>query len=138
MTMELEGLQETMGTGNTRINEIKATIESFNKLEISSPEDFRRRVRSIFKQGTSDYEYKKALIFQQNFIEAYTKMGRKEIVKIAQKYRNPIKFWNYIKSSEFTDIKMRYDVEEGSLEVGEMTKDESYEYELNKLLNKQS
>ena len=76
---ELKTLTQTLGTGNIRINEINATLESFSKLEKSSAEDYSRRVASILRQGTTDYEYRKALIFQKNFIEAYGEMGRWEI-----------------------------------------------------------
>lgn len=121
------------GTGNTRLNEIRATIESFNKIEnVSLLEDFQRIASSIFNQGRSDFEYRKSLIFQRNFIKAYEKMGRDEIVKIARSFRNPEKFWDFIKNSEFIDIKLRYDIEEGLIETY-MSKDESYQYELNLL-----
>lgn len=121
-----------IGTGNTRLNEIRATLKSFDKLERASKEDFKRISASIFKQGTSDFEYRKALIFQKNFISAYEKMGRKEIVEIARSFRNPEKFWEFIKNSEFIDINMQYDREEGLIETL-MSKDESYLYELEKL-----
>ena len=66
---ELAGIEgETLGTGNRRANEIRATIKSFEKLEKATKEDFRRISRSILKQGVSDYEMKKASQFQKNFI----------------------------------------------------------------------
>ena len=86
------------------------------------------------RQGRTDYEMSKALIFQKNFISAYEKMGRKEIVEFAKSFRNPQDFWEAIKNSEFTDLSLRYDVEEGMITIGKMSKDESYYYELNKLL----
>lgn len=133
---ELAGIEatSTLGTGNRRVNEIRATIKSFEKLEKATKEDFRRISRSILKQGVSDYEMKKASQFQKNFIVAYSKMGRKEIVEIAKNFRNPVDFWEYIKNSEFVDLELRYDVEEGIITVGEMSKDESYYYELEKLM----
>lgn len=135
LTGELAGIEAgTIGTGNVRANEIKATLESFEKFASGDLAQFKRISNSIMKQGRTDYEMSKALIFQKNFISAYEKMGRKEIVEFAKSFRNPQDFWEAIKNSEFTDLSLRYDVEEGMITIGEMSKDESYYYELNKLL----
>lgn len=136
LTGELAEIESmTIGTGNTRANEIRATLESFEKLTEGDFSAFKRITRSIFKQGKSDFEMQKALIFQQNFISAYEKMNRKEIVEFAKGFRNPIDFWNAIKDSNFIDISLHYDMEEGLVSFGEMTKNESYYYELQKLFN---
>ena len=135
LTGELAGIEAgAIGTGNTRANEIKATLESFEKFASGDLAQFKRISSSIMRQGRTDYEMSKALIFQKNFISAYEKMGRKEIVEFAKSFRNPQDFWEAIKNSEFTDLSLRYDVEEGMITIGEMSKDESYYYELNKLL----
>lgn len=135
LTRELAGIESgAIGTGNTRANEIKATLESFEKFASGDLAQFKRISSSIMRQGRTDYEMSKALIFQKNFISAYEKMGRKEIVEFAKSFRNPQDFWEAIKNSEFIDLSLRYDVEEGMITIGEMSKDESYYYELNKLL----
>ena len=90
LTGELAGLESrTIGTGNIRANEIKATLKSFEKFASGDLAQFKRISASILRQGKTDYEFKKALIFQQNFITAYEKMGRKEVVKMAKMYKNP-------------------------------------------------
>lgn len=135
LTGELAGIESgAIGTGNTRANEIRATLKSFDKFADGDLASFKRISRSILKQGKTDYEMNKALTFQKNFITAYEKMGRKEIVEFAKSFRNPEDFWIAIKNSEFTDLSLRYDVEEGMITIGEMSKDESYYYELEKLL----
>lgn len=135
LTGELAGIEAgSIGTGNVRANEIRATLESFEKFASGDLAQFKRISNSIMRQGRTDYEMSKALIFQKNFISAYEKMGRKEIVEFAKSFRNPQDFWEAIKNSEFTDLSLRYDVEEGMITIGEMSKDESYYYELNKLL----
>lgn len=127
--------QSTFGTGNTRLNEIQATLESYNKLATANPEDYKRISRSILRQGVSDFEMKQATIFQQNFIKAYKKMGRKEVVEIAKKYKNPMDFWELIKDSNFVDIQMKYDEDEGLIQFGENTKDDNYIYDLLRLVD---
>ena len=135
LTGELAGIESgAVGTGNTRANEIRATLQSFENFASGDLSSFKRISRSILRQGRSDYEMSKALTFQRNFITAYEKMGRREIVEFAKSFRNPEDFWEAIKNSEFTDLSLRYDVEEGMITIGEMSKDESYYYELNKLL----
>ena len=135
LTGELAGLEatSTMGTGNTQINEINAMLNSyenvFSKDDVSS---YKRVARSILRQGKSDYEFRKMKNFQENFISAYEKMGRDEIVQYAKSFRDPEKFWNAIKDTELIDLKLRYDVEEGRVQL-EMSRDDSYYYELSKL-----
>lgn len=129
---ELAGIEVTFGTGNKRLNEIKGTIASLQKLEKATGNEFKRIRSRIKEQGTSDYEFKKAKIFQNNFIKAFKGMGRKEIVKIAQKFKNPTEFWNYIKDSGFTELQEFYDEAEGILNFS-MNSDERYYYELQKL-----
>lgn len=123
----------TFGTGNKQLNEINALLNSyeglFDKKDFSS---YRRTQESIMRQGRLDFDYRKAKIFQENFIEAYTKMGREEIVEFAKSYKDPERFWKAIKESELVDLKFRYDVEEGTIRL-EMTSDDSYYYELMKL-----
>lgn len=135
LTGELAEIEAgSIGTGNTRANEIKATLESFEKFASGDLAQFKRISSSIMRQGRTDYEMKKALIFQQNFIKAYEKMGRKEIVEFARSFRNPMNFWEAIQNSEFMDIQLRYDVEEGLFSLP-MDKDESYYYEIQSLMN---
>ena len=135
MVTELAEIESgVIGTGNTRANEIRATLQSFEKFDSGDLSQYKRISSSILRQGRSDYEMSKALIFQNNFITAYEKMGRSEIVEFAKSFRNPEDFWNAIKNSEFTDLSLRYDVEEGMITIGEMSKDESYYYELSKLI----
>lgn len=134
LTGELAGIESrALGTGNTRANEIRATLESFEKFALGDIEQYKRISSSIIKQGKSDYELKKALIFQENFIKAYEKMGRKEVVIYAKSFRNPLDFWEAIKNSEFTDIKLHYDIEEGRLTML-LDKDDIYYNEIQSLL----
>ncbi len=140
LTKEMKTLQEkaSFGTGNTRLNEVKSTLESYKRLnqKDTTPEDYKRISKSILKQGVSDYEMKKATIFQENFIKAYSKMGREKLVDLAKSFKNPMEFWDFIKDSEFVDINIRYDEAQGLIQFGEMSADENYIYELLKLVDK--
>ena len=78
---------------------------------------------------------KKASIFQENFIKAYKKMKRKEIVRIAKRFKNPMDFWEKIKNSNFADIKMKYDEDAGLIQFGEYSKDDNYIYDLLRLVD---
>lgn len=132
LTGELFGLEATLGTGNKRINEIRGTIASLQKLETATGEDFRRIRERIKVQGTSDFNRKKAKTFQDNFIKAFKGMGRKEIVEYAQKFKDPEEFWNAIKDSGFSNLQEFYDESEGILRFS-MDSDERYFYELEQL-----
>mgnify|MGYP002513053687 CR=1 FL=1 len=132
LTGELFGLEATLGTGNKRINEIRGTIASLQKLETATGEDFKRIRKRIKVQGTSDFNRKKAKTFQDNFIKAFKGMGRKEIVEYAQKFKDPEEFWNAIKDSGFSNLQEFYDESEGILRFS-MDSDERYFYELEQL-----
>ena len=132
LTGELFGLEATLGTGNKRINEIRGTIASLQKLETATGEDFKRIRERIKVQGTSDFNRKKAKTFQDNFIKAFKGMGRNEIVEYAQKFRDPEEFWNAIKDSGFANLQEFYDESEGILRFS-MDSDERYFYELEQL-----
>lgn len=140
LTGELAGLEATLGTGNKRINEIKGTIKSLNKLENVTGEEFQRIRERIKSQGVSDYDMKKAKQFQENFIKAFSnlknkkgkKIRRKEIVEFAKSFTNPIDFWEAIKDSEFIELQEFYDEAEG-LTSFNMGSDERYNFELKKL-----
>lgn len=138
MTGELAGIEatSTYGTGVSSANEIKSTLEMFDKIfKSSSSNQFRRRTSVLYNRGRLDYDMNKARIFQDNFISAYEKMGRKEVVELAKSFKNPMDFWNYIKDSGLTDIQMRYDVEKGILR-DLVDPDESYFWELLNLPNR--
>lgn len=139
LTGELVGLEATssLGTGNTRINEIRDTLSMFEKIgkEGETKGSFFRRRHVLFSQARLDYDMFKAKVFQENFITAYKKMKRKEVVKLAQSFKNPMDFWEFVKDSGLVDIEMRYDVEEGTLKLA-LSKNESYEFELRMLNDK--
>ena len=132
LTSELIGLENTLGTGNTRINEIKSTIESIEDWEKRSNYELKRIKQRLYYLGSYDVEYRKAKTFQMNFIETYSKFGRTEIVNVAKSYKNPIKFWEYIKDSELADLQQRYDQEQHRIKLNG-TSDETYYHELSKL-----
>ena len=132
MSGEISNLSPTLGTGNSRINEINSTIKSFGKLETASGLAFERLRDRILNLGVSDYEMKKAQIFQESFIKTYEKFGRSEIVEYAKSFKNPVDFWEAIKNSELADLKQRYDHEEGRIQMA-MDSDSSYIFELEKL-----
>lgn len=132
LTKELKELDRGFGTGNTRRNEIKSTLESLEGWENKRYEQFRRIRNRIKYLGYSDLEIKQAKLFQRNFIKAYKKMGRTEIVEKAKEFKNPLEFWDFIKNSELTDITLSYDQDAGMIRLN-MDADDTYYYELFKL-----
>ena len=130
---ELSGLEATssFGTGNKRIHEIRSTLKSIEKLE-TSKDNFDRIRKRIKYLGVSDFDFKKAKQFQENFIKAFKKMKRKEIVEYAKKFSDPTEFWNAIKTSQFTEIREFYDEHEGVTQFA-MEADDRYYMELSKL-----
>lgn len=132
MLGELTEIESTssFGTGVSSAHEIQSTLEMFDRIFKSETlNQFRMRTFVLYNRGRSDYDMKKARIFQENFITAYDKVGRTAVVELAKSFKNPMEFWDFIKDSGLVDIKMRYDIEKGIVDTGS-TPDESYMYEL--------
>ena len=134
LTSELASLEASTpyGMGNKEINEIQSTLESLGKIGTKKGYDFSEARQRAMRLGVLGYDLKKAKIFQENFIKAYRKMRRKEIVEFAQSFRNPMDFWNAIKDSRLIDIEERYDNEQGMISFASSTSDIYYD-ELDKL-----
>ena len=118
--------------GDKRINEINATLESLGKIGTKKGFDYSEAKRRAMRLGILGYELKKAKIFQENFIKAYRKMRRKEIVEYAKSFSNPLDFWNTVKDTRLVDIEERYDNEQGLISFVSSSSDIYYD-ELDKL-----
>lgn len=134
MNDELIGLEaiSSFGTGNKRINEIKATIESLYDLETLTGAEFRRIKSRINYQGKTDFEIGQAQRFKDNFIKEFKGLGRDEIVKYAESFKNPVEFWESIKDTAFANLQEWYDEAKGTVQFA-MESDERYEAEIEKL-----
>ena len=135
LTSELITLENTLGTGNTRINEISSTLESLENWETKSKSELRRIKKRIKYLGSYDVEYNKASTFQKNFIETYKKFKRKEAVEIAKSFKNPIEFWEFIKETGLADLQLKYDVEEHRIKLNGSS-DETYQHEMNEVMQR--
>lgn len=134
--MEVEN-DVSVGTGNVRANEIRATLSSFEKLGKVIDKRLKNR---ILNEGKTDIEFKRAQVFQENFIHAFNKMKGKhsrKLVEYAKSFTNPIEFWNTIKDTPLSDIRERYDSTDGLiyLGIGESEIREYYMKELRYFVN---
>lgn len=134
LTSELASLEVSTpyGMGNKEINEIQSTLESLGKIGTKKGYDFSEARKRAMRLGILGYDIKKAKIFQENFIKAYRKMRRKEIVAFAESFRNPMNFWNIIKDTRLVDIEERYDNERGIV-IFKASSSDIYYDELDKL-----
>lgn len=132
LSKELIEEENSLEPSSKRIQEIKSTIKSFESLEDKKLKDLKRLSIRAKALGVTDYELKKAKTFQENFIKAYKGMHRKEIVKWAKGFNNPLEFYDAVKNSNLVDLQERYDVEAGLI-ILSMSKDDSYYFELDKL-----
>ena len=132
LSKELIEEENSLEPSSKRIQEIRSTIKSFESLEDKKLKDLKRLSKRAKALGVTDYELKKAKTFQENFIKAYKGMKRKEIVKWAKSFNNPLEFYDAVKNSNLVDLQERYDVEAGLI-ILSMSKDDSYYFELSKL-----
>ena len=93
-----------LGMGDERLTEIESMIERFENLEQRIGFDFKRVKESIFYQGKSDIELKKAETFKNNFLESLKQAssfdGYDKLINKLNKIKNPIDFYNTVKKSQ--------------------------------------
>lgn len=108
---ELNELGKPLETGYSRIQmgsqrarQIEAQLKNIKELETKKGYEFKRQKERIKQIGTSDYEMKKSIVYQKNYInemEKYSHLKNYELLKIKMNsFSNPIDFYNYVKDKE--------------------------------------
>ena len=91
--------------GSLRVRELEAQRENLKKIESLAGSEAKRLRKRIAKQGTSDYEMKKALIYRKNYIQEMEKykgfIGYDEFMKKLRSINNPLTFYNTIRNNDF-------------------------------------
>ena len=117
LTLELSELNEPniqgisrVQMGSMRAEEIKANLKSLSRIEYKKGYEFDKLVRRTENLGASDYNLKKARIFQETVMNELDEL-RKEIPEFNKIYnyfnniKNPITFYNtYQKSNVMSDF----------------------------------
>ena len=92
--------------GSIRAAEIESTIQRLEGLERADRDRFLGIRRSIFNQGRSDYEMKKAIIYRQNYLkvlERYSNLDNYDLLmEKLNTLNNPLEFYNFVKNDEIT------------------------------------
>lgn len=93
----------SIGMGDERLSEIRAIVDSFERLNEKTGSDYKRLVSRIFLIGRSDYKLSKAELFRKNFykaLEGISSFQNYEVLKKKlDKIKNPEKFYEYVKQS---------------------------------------
>ena len=94
--------------GHKRPREILQSLEKLKKLEEKQGVEFLNFKSYLFKQGKSDYEMRKALIYKENYLkslEIYKNFdGYEEVINVLNNYSNPISFYNFFKDTENINV----------------------------------
>lgn len=67
------------------------------------------------------YEIDRALRFKENFVEAFKDLNYEGVDKLLKKvnsFKNPLDFWEFIKDSNLSDLKIYYDIKKGLVTFG--------------------
>lgn len=92
--------------GSQRAREIEAQIKNLKQIETKKGYEFKRLKERIQNIGTSDYIFKKATIYRENYIkemEKYSHLDNYE--KLVEKFntlKNPINFFEFMSKNELT------------------------------------
>lgn len=94
--------------GHKRPREILQSLEKLEKLEEKQGVDFLNFKSYVFKQGKSDYEMRKALIYKENYLkslEIYKKFdGYDDVMMVLRRFGNPIRFYEFFKNTENINV----------------------------------
>ena len=95
------------------IDTLKSNINTMKNLENLTKENFRDAVKKIHRLGATDYEYRRALQYRQNFYRALENISNyknyEKFKKRLDRYKNPINFFKFVQRSEyFRDIFVKY------------------------------
>lgn len=92
--------------GSQRAREIEAQLKNLKQIENKKGYEFRRLKERIQNVGTSDYTFKKATIYRENYIKEMEKYSHLDNYdKIVEKFnslKNPVKFYEYMSKNELT------------------------------------
>lgn len=81
----------------------RGTINNINKLETVKRKEFDDIKRRIEYLGRSDYEYRRAEIWVENYLKSIKKYSNYEnydkLIKYLSKYKNPITFFKLFKDN---------------------------------------
>ena len=91
--------------GSIRVREIEAQLKNLKQIETKKGYEFKRLRQRIHNIGTSDYEFRKATVYRNNFMNELTnlKNNNKEFIKVYEyfeKIKNPIEFFNTTQKSQ--------------------------------------
>lgn len=90
--------------GSIEARQIGATLDSIFNLEYVRGDDFRRIANRIRYLGTSDYQYRKAIAYRDNFIYGLYRLKQaspefEKVYDFFNKIKNPIEFFNATRRS---------------------------------------
>lgn len=81
--------------------QLRATINNIMKLDNAQKADFHRIKSRILFIGRSDYEYKKAVIWRENYLKTIQNFsgykGYDKLMEVVNSFSDPVKFFNFIK-----------------------------------------
>ena len=105
--------------GEERITEIQETLESLSDYT-KNAENFEKASKRLVNIGRTDYEMAKTKLFKENFLKSLESAKNfdnyKALKKELNRYRDPRKFYDYVKKSPFLmDIFLWYKSTDGYL-----------------------
>ena len=106
-------LKNTNKYDKENIERLNSTIESIQNLEGLQGDDFKETIKRIHNLGRTDYEYRRALQYRENFYKALKEIeDYKNFDKFKRRldrFKNPINFFKFTQRSEyFKDLFVRY------------------------------
>lgn len=95
------------------IDTLKSNIKTLKNIEGLTKNDFKDAIRKAHRLGTTDYQYRRALQYRENFYKALEEISNyryyEKIKQRLDKFTNPINFFKFTQKSEyFKDLFVKY------------------------------
>lgn len=114
LNLKMSGIQDVAGLmGSSELQQIKSTLESFEKLESKTGYEYKKGRERLFNVGSFDYDLKKANIYRENFMSALEEMKDYDNYNLLKekldKIKNPKEFFEFVnQSNEISDLFLYY------------------------------
>lgn len=90
--------------GSVRAREIEAQLKNLKQIEFRTGFEFQMLRDRILRQGASDYTFKKATVFRENYLKEMEKYSHydnyEKLMKKLNSLSNPVSFYKFVSQSE--------------------------------------
>ena len=102
---QIKNIQEYK-CGSIEARRIESQIKNLENIENKKGYEFNQLKRRIFKESELDYEFKKAIVFRENYINEMEKYkdfaNYEQFMEKLESIKNPLEFYEFVSINDLT------------------------------------